>query len=152
MIATAKAGDEDAFVRSLGATETVDYTQGNLGDAIHLLAPDGLDALIDLVNRGEAFAPVAALVRDGGRIATTLGAADVPALAGRGIRATNVQGTPTPEKLAALADQAASGKLQVPVERTFAFADAPAALAAFGAGTRGKLVLTVGQVAATARQ
>ena len=144
VIATAKPGDEDTFVRSLGASETVDYAQAGLTDAIRLLAPDGLDALIDMVNRGEAFAPFAALVRDGGRIATTLGAADVPALAERGVRATNIQGTPTAEKLAVLADQAASGQLQVPIDRTFAFADVPAALAAFGAGTRGKLVLRIG--------
>jgi NADPH:quinone reductase-like Zn-dependent oxidoreductase len=144
VIASAKSGDEEAFVRSLGASETVDYTESGLEDAIRRLAPNGLDALIDLVNRGEAFAPMAALVRDGGRIATTLGAADVPALAERGVRATNVQGTPTPEKLTDLAAQAASGKLRVPVQRTFPFADAPAALAAFSAGTRGKLVLTIG--------
>jgi NADPH:quinone reductase-like Zn-dependent oxidoreductase len=59
VIATAKPGDEDAFVRSLGAHETVDYTKPALDDAIRSLAPDGLSGLIDLVNRGEAFAPTA---------------------------------------------------------------------------------------------
>jgi NADPH:quinone reductase-like Zn-dependent oxidoreductase len=143
VIATAKSGEEDALVRSLGANETVDYTQPGFDDAIRRLAPNGLTALIDVVNRGDAFAPVAALVRDGGRIATTLGAADVPALAERGVRATNIQGAPTAEKLTSLAERAAGGKLRVPVERTFALADAPAAIAAFSAGTRGKIVLTV---------
>jgi NADPH:quinone reductase-like Zn-dependent oxidoreductase len=52
-------------------------------------------------------------------------------------------GAPTPEKLATLAEQAAAGTLQVPIQRTFSLADAPAALEAFAAGTRGKLVLTV---------
>jgi NADPH:quinone reductase-like Zn-dependent oxidoreductase len=74
---------------------------------------------------------------------TTLGAADVEALAARGVTATNVRGTPTPEKLASLAAQAAAGTLQVPIRTTFPLADAAAAIAAFGAGTRGKLVLIV---------
>jgi NADPH:quinone reductase-like Zn-dependent oxidoreductase len=144
VIATAKPGDEDAFVRSLGATETIDWTQSGLGDAVRRLAPDGLTALIDAVSRGEAFMALAALVKDGGRASTTLGAADVPALAARGVTATNVMGTPTPEKLALLAQQAASGTLQVAIQQTFPLADAPAAIAAFSAGTRGKLVLSVG--------
>ncbi len=86
---------------------------------------------------------LAALVRTGGRAATTLGAADVEALAARGIQATNVMGTPTADKLTTLANQEATGELVVPVQKTFPLADAPAAMAAFGAGTRGKIVLTI---------
>ena len=143
VIATAKLGEDDAFVRSLGATETIDWTQSGLGDAVRRLVPDGLTALIDMVSQAEAFMALAALVKDGGRASTTLGAADVPALAERGITATNVMGTPTPEKLSSLAEQAAGGTLQVPIQQTFPLADAPSAMAAFSAGTRGKLVLTV---------
>jgi NADPH:quinone reductase-like Zn-dependent oxidoreductase len=144
VIASARPGEDDAFVRSLGATDTIDYTQSGLGDTVRRLVPDGLFGLIDGVSRGEAFMPLAALVRHGGRASTTLGAADVAALAERGVTATNIMGTPTPEKLAAFADQAASGALQVPIQQTFALAEAGAALAAFSAGTRGKIVLTIG--------
>jgi NADPH2:quinone reductase len=143
VIATAKPREDDAFVRSLGATETIDWTQSGLGDAVRRLVPDGLTALIDMVSQAEAFMALAALVRDGGRASTTLGAADVPALAERSITATNVMGTPTPEKLSSLAEQAASGTLQVHIQQTFPLADALSAMAAFSAGTRGKLVLTV---------
>lgn len=143
VIATAIPGENDAFVRSLGAAETIDYRPSGLGDTVRRLAPDGLAGLIDAVSRGEAFMALAALLPDGGRAATTLGAADLEALAARGVRATNIMGTPTPEKLAALAEQAAAGTLQVPIQRTFSLADAPAALEAFAAGTRGKLVLTI---------
>jgi NADPH2:quinone reductase len=143
VIATAKPREDDAFVRSLGATETIDWTQSGLGDAVRRLVPDGLTALIDMVSQAEAFMALAALVRDGGRASTTLGAADVPALAERGITATNVMGTPTREKLSSLAEQAAGGTLQVPIQRAFPLADALSAMAAFSAGTRGKLVLTV---------
>jgi hypothetical protein len=44
VIATAKAGDEDAFVRGLGAAETVDYTSGDVAQAIAGRFPDGIDA------------------------------------------------------------------------------------------------------------
>lgn len=143
VIATAKAGADDAFVRALGAVDTVDYTGGDVAEAIRARYPAGIDALIDVVDRGDAFTQMTALVRHGGRIATTLSAADVDGLAARGIRATNITGAPTPEKLAALADQVATGTLRVEVQQTFPLADAPAAFAAFTAGTRGKLVLTV---------
>jgi NADPH:quinone reductase-like Zn-dependent oxidoreductase len=143
VIATAKPGEDDAFVRSLGATETIDYTRSGLGDTVRRLVPEGLTGLVDGVSRAEAFMPLAALVRKGGRVATTLGAADVDALFARGVRATNIMGTPTREKLESLAAQAAAGTLRVPVQATFSLIDAHQALEAFGAGTRGKLVLTI---------
>lgn len=143
VIATARPGDDEAFVRELGASTTVDYSSGDVAEAIRALYPDGVTALIDVVNRGEAFAPMAALVRDGGRIATTLSTADVEALAARGVRATNVTGLPTPEKLGSLAGQVAEGTLRVEIQQTYPLAEAPLAFAAFMAGTRGKIVLTV---------
>ena len=115
VIATAKAGDEDAYVRSLGAHETVDYGAGDAVAALRARFPDGIDVLIDLVNRDEAFAAIATLVKKGGRIASTLGAADVDALAARGIRATNGGAKPTPERLADLAEHVAEGSIQVEV-------------------------------------
>jgi NADPH2:quinone reductase len=143
VIATAKAGDEEAFVRGLGASETVDYAAENVAEAVRARFPDGIAGLIDTVNRDEAFPPMAALVRDGGRVATTLGTADVAALAARNVTATNVVGAPTTEKLTSLAEQVAAGTLRVEIQQTFPLTEAPAALAAFMAGTRGKLVLTV---------
>ena len=143
VIATAKTGDEEAFVRGLGASETVDYATGDVAESLRGRFPDGVEALIDAVNRGDAFTRLAELVRSGGRVATTLGAADVDALAARGVRATNIMGAPTPEKLSSLAELAVAGTLRVDVERTFPLSEANAALAAFQAGTRGKLVLVV---------
>ena len=144
VIATARPGDEQVFVRRLGASDTIDYSAGDVAGAIRAKHPDGVDALIDTVNRGDAFGPMAALVRDGGRIATTLGAADVDALANRGVRATNVMGVPTPEKLATLAEAAAAGSLRVEVQRTYPLEEASEALEAFSAGSLGKLVLVTG--------
>jgi NADPH:quinone reductase len=143
VVATAKAGDEETLVRSLGAAETVDYAGVNTVEALRERYPDGLAALIDFVDRGDDFLAMAALVRDGGRVATTLGAADVDALAARGVTATNVRGMPTPENLTWLADEAAAGRLRVVIQQTFPFADIGAALEAFQAGTRGKLVVEI---------
>lgn len=83
-------------------------------------------------------------MKDGGRIATTQGVADAEALAGGGIKATNIMSSPTDEKLAKLAAHVAEGSIKVEVQRTFPLAEANEALAAFAAGTRGKLVLVVG--------
>jgi NADPH:quinone reductase-like Zn-dependent oxidoreductase len=143
VIATARPGQEEAFVRSLGATDTVDYSAGDVAEAVRARFPDGVTALVDMVNRGDDFAPMAALVRDGGRIATTLGAADVEALARRNVRATNVVGTPTSEKLATLAEAAAAGTFHVEVQRTYPLDKANEALEAFSGGTIGKLVLVL---------
>ena len=144
VIATAKSGDEDTFVRGLGASETIDYAAGDVAPAIRARYPDGITALIDGVDRDEAFRQLAELVRAGGRIATTLGAADVEGLAARDVRATNIMGAPTPDKLRHLAEQVAAGTLRIEIQQTFALADAAQALAVFSAGTRGKLVLTIG--------
>jgi NADPH:quinone reductase-like Zn-dependent oxidoreductase len=144
VVATARPGDEEAYVRSLGAHETVDYGTGDAVAALRSRFPDGIDVLIDLVSRDEAFAAIATLVKSGGRIASTLGAADVDALAARGIRATNVMGAPTTEKLADLAEHVDEGTLRVEVQESFPLPESAAAIAAFGAGKRGKIVIVAG--------
>jgi NADPH2:quinone reductase len=143
VIATARAGDEASLVTALGAAETIDYGAGDITAPVRERYPDGVAGLIDLVNRGDDFATVAALVRDGGRAATTLGAADVDALAVRGVTGTNVRGMPTPEVLASLADDVAAGRLRVVIQTSFPLTAVEAAIQAFSAGTRGKIVLTV---------
>ena len=89
VIATAKPDDEQRL-RDLGAAETIDYTREDIAAAVRAHHRDGVSALIDLVNQADGFAPLADLVRVGGRAASSLGAADVDDLAGRNITATNV--------------------------------------------------------------
>jgi NADPH:quinone reductase-like Zn-dependent oxidoreductase len=141
VVATAKSGDEEAFARGLGASETVDYSVGDVAEQVRARYPAGIDALIDAFNRDDAAVALAALVRDGGRLATTMGAADAHGLATRNVSATNVVAAPTPEKLASLATPVASGDLVVHIQQSFALADVEAALTAFSAGTTGKIVL-----------
>lgn len=142
VIATAKP-DEVAFVTALGAAEVVDYTTGPVADQILDRYPDGVAALIDLVDRGGSLAAVTATVRSGGRVASLLGAVDVDALTARGVFGQNVAATPTPEKLARLAEMAATDAIRVPIHATVPLTEAGDALAAFEAGTVGKLVIKV---------
>jgi NADPH2:quinone reductase len=143
IIATAKAGDEEAFIREIGASDTIYYAADDVVDAMRARYPAGVTVLIDTVSRGEAFGRVVELLVEGGRVATTLGAADVDALAARNVQATNVVGRPTPERIADLADQVVERSLTIRIQRTFPLAQAASALEAFSGGTLGKIVLEI---------
>lgn len=141
VIATARAGDED-FVTALGAAETVDYT-GDLTSAVRDRYPDGLDGLIDLVNRDPAaFASLSGLVRDGGHATSVVGAAGESTETG-GVAVSNTGGNPG--HLAALARTVVDGTLRVAIRQTYPLAEAAQALDDFtNRHTLGKLVITMG--------
>jgi NADPH:quinone reductase-like Zn-dependent oxidoreductase len=141
VIATARP-DQDQYVRELGAAETIDYSAGSLADAVRSRYPDGIAALIDVVNQKDALTDLASVVRPGGHVATLMGAADLEVLASREIGGTNVMAAPTAEKLNLLAELANSGALRVHVQRTYPIDRADEALKAFQSGTRGKVILT----------
>ncbi len=141
VIATALP-EQEANVRELGAAETIDYSAGSVADAVRSRYPDGIAALIDVVNQKEALTELASVVRPGGHLATLMGAADVELLAPRGIGAANVNAAPTAEKLRLLADLASSGALRVQIQAAYPIDRADEALQAFQRGARGKIVLT----------
>lgn len=136
VIATARPGAEAAFVTALGATWAVDHT--DLQAQVRAVTPDGVDAALHLAGDGPT---VAALLADGGRLASTLHY--TPDEHGRDINATTVMADPNPATLARLATAAAAGRLRVPVARTYALAEAPRAIADFTTGTVGKLAVTI---------
>jgi NADPH:quinone reductase-like Zn-dependent oxidoreductase len=143
VIATALPEDE-AWIRGLGASEIVDY-RGDVAAAIRAAHPDGIAALIDAVNRGDAHGSLAGLVGEGGKVATTTGSADVETLATRGIGAANVVGQADPGQFADVVRMAAEGTLTVPITRTFAFEELPEALGLVGSrSSRGKLAVRIG--------
>lgn len=144
VIATARP-DEEAFVRDLGATHTVDYSAGGVVEAVRALYPNGVTAVIDLVDQTDALTEVGAVVRSGGRVATLLGAAHIEVFSGRGVVASNVNAAPTVAKLRDLAERVASGQLRVVIQDVHPLDRAAEAIAAFQAGTRGKLVLQVSE-------
>ncbi|MFB7663428.1 NADP-dependent oxidoreductase [Kitasatospora sp. NPDC056138] len=124
-----------AYLRGLGA-EPVTYGEG-LADRVRTLAPDGVDAALDLVG-GTAVAVSRELVAGPARIASI---ADYGVVAQGGHYVFVRPDTADLTELAALADQ---GKLTVPVASTFPLAQAASAQALNAEGrTRGKIVLLV---------
>lgn len=143
VIATARRANE-AFVRELGAAETIDHTREDLVGSALVAHPDGIEAIIDLASDREALGRIAGLVKRGGRIASSAYAADAEDLAGRGIVATNVGMQPDARRLAELARLVDAGEISVGLERTFPLEKAPEALEESRTGhVRGKLVLLV---------
>lgn len=141
VIATARA-DQEAYIRGLGAADTIDYSAGSVVDAVRSRYPDGVAALIDVVNQKEALTELASLVRAGGHVATLMAAADVEQLASRRIVGTNVMAAPTVEKLNLLGELANSGALRVRIQSAYPIDRTDEALEAFRRGTRGKVVVT----------
>ncbi|WP_067532973.1 NADP-dependent oxidoreductase [Nocardia crassostreae] len=137
VIATARPGAETEFVTGLGATEVVDHTAA-LSDQVRARAPEGVHAALHLAGDGAA---VAELVRPGGRFASTLHFA--PTDSGRDVKATTIMADPSAETLNRLAAALVDGELRLPVARTYALSDAPAAVADFAAGTLGKLAVAI---------
>jgi NADPH:quinone reductase-like Zn-dependent oxidoreductase len=140
VIASVRPGDED-FVSSLGAAETVDYT-GDLVAAIRERYPDGIDAVIDAVNRDhETFGALAGVVHSGGRATSVVGGAGESSDIG-GVSVSNAGGNTA--LLTALADLVVQGTIHVAIRRTYALADAAQALQDFAnEHTLGKLVITM---------
>jgi len=140
VIASVRPGDE-GFVTDLGADETVDYT-GDVVAAIRERHPDGIDAVIDAVNREPGpFAALAGVVRRGGNATSVVGGAGESSEIS-GVSVSNVGGNPA--HLLSLADLVVNGKLRVAIRRTYALADAAQALRDFAnEHTLGKLVITV---------
>ena len=134
VIATARPGAEEEFVRSLGARRVVDYT-GDLEVQVRAIAPDGVPAVVHLAGDG---AQLAGLLSAGGRVVSTqgFGPDQHPA-------AVAVMASPQTTTLDRLAADAASGALRVPISRTYPLGATSQALADFGGSHQGKLAIAV---------
>jgi NADPH:quinone reductase len=143
VIATGRPDDEPSL-RALGADQVVGYDAAAAA-AVTDRYPGGIDALVYLVAPPTGFAALAALVRPGGRIATTVHAADAEALAARGIAAVNVRAPDAPELVALLGRLAVDGVLSPAIDRVLAAAALGDGLARLARGrARGKLIVTIG--------
>jgi len=142
VVASALPQDE-AWIRGLGADEIVDYS-GDVVAAMLERYPKGVDGLIVAAHVGDGFGALTELVKNGGRIVSTVGGADVEALAQRGVVATNVIGHTDPEAFARVVQMAADGALSVPITRTFTFDELPQALRLVGEErSRGKFAIKI---------
>ncbi|MBO3744700.1 NADP-dependent oxidoreductase [Streptosporangiaceae bacterium NEAU-GS5] len=144
VVATGTAADADRLT-TLGASSVIDFTTESVADQVAAAYPDGVDALIDLVS----YAPATVLtgvVRKGGKVASTLGAADEQTLAGAGLTGGNIMAGPVREVIVPLAEQAAAGNLKVDVTTVLPLEQAADGLATIAAGkASGKIVITVSE-------
>jgi NADPH:quinone reductase-like Zn-dependent oxidoreductase len=107
------------FLADLGAEDVFDHRE-DLTGAVRERSPDGVDAVIDLVNRGDAFIATARLARPGGTAVSVHRQADPGQLGAFGVRAINASGIPAdPIELALLGELAASGELTAPIAGSF---------------------------------
>lgn len=134
------AGPQEAFVRSLGADEFIDYTTTSAEQQVQ-----DLDLVIDAVG-GPTTGRFLPTVKRGGALFPIfpLGFVQTGEAEQRGVTVSSVQVRSSGVQLAQLAGLLADGTIQVHVDSTFALADARRAheRAARG-GMRGKIVLTV---------
>ena len=131
VIAPALAEDEE-YLRGLGIAEHVDRNT-DVAAAVRESHPTGVGAILDVVS-----APDASLLKDGGRIASTIGAA------GEGPDRFNLVAEPTPANLQRLAELLDTGRLRVPIQRKYRLEQAGEALEALPKShTQGKLGLTI---------
>lgn len=132
VVAPALPEDEE-YLRRLGVAEVLDRS-GDVGASVRASHPDGVDAILDLVSQ----APDTSLLKEDGRLASTLGAA------GEGEGRFNVMAQPTPANLARLAALLDDGTLRIRIQRSYDLEQAGEALQALPAThTQGKLGLTI---------
>jgi NADPH:quinone reductase-like Zn-dependent oxidoreductase len=132
LIAPALPEDED-YLRELGVTDILDRN-ADFDTTVRQHHPDGFDAILDLVN----FTPQETLLKEGGRLASPLGAA------GEGAQRFNLMAQPTPDNLQRFADLLDRGALRVHVQQTYDLAHAADALQHLTERhTQGKIGLTI---------
>jgi NADPH:quinone reductase-like Zn-dependent oxidoreductase len=137
-------GENADYARRLGAADVVDYTAGDIAEAVRSKYPDGIDAIADMHGDREGLARLAEQVRSGGHVASIVGAVDPESLGDRGIEATNVSGRVSTGSLEALSSMLVADEIAAPEIRSFSLAEAGDALAAVASHhVRGKIVVTL---------
>ena len=134
VIATARPDTEEELVRKLGAANVVDYA-ADLEAQVRALAPEGVDAVLHFA--GDP-ATLIGLLATGGRLVSTVGFGPDQHAA-----AVALMADPDGATLDRLAADVASGRIVVPIARTYALGEGPQAVADFPAGTVGKFAITV---------
>lgn len=143
VIATATP-DAAGTIRRLGADEIVDHTAGPLDEQVLARHPDGINAVIDVVSDRVALARLARLVRPGGTVVTSVGAADPDAMAAHEVRGINVRVDPSGTLLEDIAQMIDGSRIRVTIEAELPLEQAATALDHLRTGgVRGKTVLKI---------
>ena len=137
------SGVNKKYVQDLGASEVVDYTQGNFGEAVFSKHPDGVDVVFDCLG-GEVLQKSAAVVKKGGRLITIVD--DPTGLARSDIHKEFVFVAPNSAQLTELARMVEQGRLKTTLSQVFPFGLEEARKAhelSESGHTRGKMVLVL---------
>lgn len=142
VIATARAQNH-AYVRSCGADQVIDYTQGDFREAVRQLCPGGVDLAFDTVG-GSVQAASADIVRQGGILVSILAFTDEAALRARGVNTRYVFVSPSGEELNQLTRLIDGGRLRSRLSRVLPLTEARVAHELIESNhTVGKIVLAV---------
>ncbi len=142
VIGTASPANHD-YLRSLGATEAIDYNEGDWVAAVREASGGGVDAVLECAG-GETLTRSFDAVRDGGRVAYIVPAEQEPQPP-RGISAHFFGGKPDASRLRRLAELFNEGLLAVHLQEVVPLEEASRAHELIEAGhTRGKIVLGIG--------
>lgn len=138
VVATAHSAEEQELVTQLGAETVVDHAEEDVVARTRELFPDGVDVIAHLAGTPDS---VDAL-RPGGRFVSPL-VVDPAQVPSDSVVIVPIAADPTPEKLAAIAADHASGGTSLAVHQVFKLEQATDAWATFVGGTRGKVVIRI---------
>lgn len=144
VIATGKANDVE-YLSDLGAKEVIDYVEGDAIAQVRRRHPQGVDAIVDLINMGDALIKTAEALREGGTLVSTLGGPESSAFP-KSVNVRYIQMTAEEGDLDDLAQRAADGSLRVEVGHTYDLAHAAQALTDLmdpAKHARGKFVIRI---------
>jgi NADPH:quinone reductase-like Zn-dependent oxidoreductase len=120
VIGTVRGSADEA--RSLGAEEVYDTNAGDAIAAIHAAHSQGIDAVLDLVSNKDEIKRDAEILKSGGKLVSTIGAANEGWFAERHITAQNILGSDnpfsSPQGLNEVAQMLASGKITARIRAT----------------------------------
>jgi NADPH:quinone reductase-like Zn-dependent oxidoreductase len=126
------------FVLGLGAEQYVDYTQGEVGEAV-----SDADVALDTVG-GDVTASLLPAVREGGVLVTIAAAPPEEAARERGVRAELLVNSPNSDQLARIAELVAGGQVRVEIAEVLPLAEVRRAHElSEGGHVRGKLILAI---------
>jgi NADPH:quinone reductase-like Zn-dependent oxidoreductase len=146
VIAVVRGVTDVGEARGLGAQEVYDSTAADVIGEVRAAYPDGVDAVLDLVNGPDLIRRDAELLRAGGRLVSAVHAADETWFGERQITAYNVSGPVNPlssrDGLDRITALLVEGVIAARVRFVYELQDAASALAQLRAGgMRGKALI-----------
>ncbi len=137
VVATA-SGDGLALARAFGADEVVDYRSADF-----TARPRDVDLVLDTIG-GDTQTRSFGVLKPGGLLVSIVNPPDPAQAEAHGVKAVRLGHETLGARLELIAGACDDGRLRVPVDRSFPFADAAAALARSASGrARGKIVLEI---------